>query len=114
MPTKGNRKGRRSAAATPVRPARTTTADENEVAIILDLAAGEKFKPAITDALWLGLAVAEALKLDPKIDKAWLIATLKDLTQRGLLVEFNGPSTGNSGNRAKFYKPGDTADRSLN
>lgn len=113
-PTKGNRKGQRSAAATPVRPARTTAADEHEVAIILDLAAGENFKPAITDALWLGLAVAEALKLDPKIDKAWLIATFKDFTERGLLVEFNGPSTGNSGNRAKFYKPGDTADRPLN
>lgn len=110
-PTNGNRKGQRSASATPVRPARTKAADEHEVAVILDIAAGKNFKAAVTDALWLGLAVAEVLKLDPKVDKAWLVATFDELTKRGLLVEFNGPKTGKSGNRVKFYKPGNTADR---
>ena len=111
LPPKGNRRVRRAAASAPVRPARTAPATESEVAIILDLAAGMIWKPAVNDPQWLGLAVAEALKLEPKIDKIWLQATFTDLKQRGLLAEFGHSSGGKPGRRETFYKRGESTER---
>ncbi|PTM40607.1 AAA family ATPase [Bosea sp. 124] len=96
---------RRTAVAVPVRPARTDPAAEDEVGIILDLAAELTWKTAVNDELWLGRVVAEALNLDPKLDQLWLVKTFEALVSQKLLEEFDLGPTGKRGARVKFYRP---------
>lgn len=102
-------RGRGRAATGPVKSTppvgRTLPATDVEIDIILNLAAQGLYKAGVSSPEWLGLAVAQALGLDPRIDRSWLVETITKLCDAGRLLERKGPGNTGGGRPPIFLKP---------
>ncbi len=88
--------------------ARTAPLTDGEIDVILNIAAGGRYKNGQKD--WIGLPIAAALSLNLSVDRTWVEAQIQSLLASGRLIQWKDTSGQKSGKKPEFLKPSGYTD----